>query len=341
MRHEIDATERVFHYGWLLYALGRYIKSPYAHFDPSFTGYVDKQYLKMSDDHNAKVISSAPVLRKQTEYFLVGQPAISISGSKLPTARAVLRYFFYIKQQCPDRLEAFKKTVDNVLCFWAMARIPAMLPRNCVRKLEALWHEWSELSKSKGRGKDANDRREQFSARMDKLWDIGAKNAIDEIMSSRLLGEKEKEEDVTFYLDQRADRIGTMSGNDKNFAERVEQHQWRNQRAQRMTKSESAASRPSTSQSPITATDDTSECITCDSSEDDPHASDASDPASYQPPDKRQKRADTVDLALPRDIMTSPAILDAADRFGMSSNQVNHCNHPESALIFSIVSNHL
>ena len=43
---------------------------------------------------------SKRVLRLETDYFLVGPPANSIIGSKLPTAQAVLRYFFHIKDHC-------------------------------------------------------------------------------------------------------------------------------------------------------------------------------------------------------------------------------------------------
>ena len=78
---------------------------------------------------NVKVASLKPLLRHETDNFLVGQPANSISGSKSPTARAALRCFFHIKDQCLDRYVAFKKTVDNVLLFWAMARIPTLHQR--------------------------------------------------------------------------------------------------------------------------------------------------------------------------------------------------------------------
>ena len=44
---------------------------------------------------NIEAASPTTVLRKDTDYFLVGHPAHSISGSKLPTARAVLKNFFH------------------------------------------------------------------------------------------------------------------------------------------------------------------------------------------------------------------------------------------------------
>ena len=78
---------------------------------------------------NVKVTSSNPLLRHETDYFFVGQPAKSIYGSKLPTAWAELRYFFHIKDQCSDRSVALKKTIDNVLLFWAMACIPMLHQR--------------------------------------------------------------------------------------------------------------------------------------------------------------------------------------------------------------------
>ena len=61
-----------------------------------------------------------------------------------------------------------------------------------------------------------------FVSKLDCLFDIGAPDAVDEIMKSRLLTKEKKEDDVQFYLDQRKDRKATMNGHDKVFEARIE-----------------------------------------------------------------------------------------------------------------------
>ena len=188
----------------------------------------------MAEIKNAKVSPSVPILRNKSERFLVGQPAHSIPGSKLPTGRDVLKFLFHVNENCSDRYAAYKITVQNVMSFWSMARIKTTLPRNCVRKLDALWKEWRELKKSRGRKSDVGDQRAKFTSKINKLFDIGAEDPIDEIRNSRLLGNAEKEEDIRFYIDQRSERQGTMSGNDKSFKRRLEQSESRQKRQDSM-----------------------------------------------------------------------------------------------------------
>lgn len=258
---------------------------------------------------NVKVAASVPVLRHQTERFLVGQPAQSIPGSKLPTGRDVLKFFFHVFEKCTSRQKAYKITVENVLHIWAMARINTQEYRNCVRKLDGLWKEWNELKKNKKRKRDVDDRRAQFSEKIDKLWDIGAVNAIEVIRTSRLLGQQEKEDDVKFYIDQRADRRATMSGSDKKFGERVMQQEWRQRRAERM---QPDVSLPSTSTQADIEPDEMDTSDGMDEVGDHPHPC----------PPLRHRHTDEVKVVLPRDILKSPAILEASDRFHLSTSEV-------------------
>ena len=187
--------------------------------------------------------------RKVTDYFLVGHPGHSISGSKLPTLCAVLKYFFHVKKQSQANNTALRTVVDNVICFWDMARIPTQLPRNCVRKLKMIYDEWRELVKSKKGKGDPGDRKAKFMCQLDTLWDIAADDAIEQIRRNRLLRKEEREIDVKFYLDQKAERRGYMSGNDKVFGEAVRRREQRETTSvQRGTERRNAA-RPSHFQS--------------------------------------------------------------------------------------------
>ena len=116
----------------------------------------------------------APLLRRQND--LVGQPSPAISGSKLPTARDVLKHFLRVSKRCKSRDEAYRLIVDNVLSFWGMARIPTLQPRSCVNKLSRLWSEWRSLFKHKDRPGDSSGRKESFRRKLDidKLWDVGS-----------------------------------------------------------------------------------------------------------------------------------------------------------------------
>ena len=268
----------------------------------------------MSDTRNAKIASSVPVLRNHTEMFLTGQPATSISGSKLPTCRDVLKFFFHIRNQCQSRDEAYKITTENALCFWRMARIKTIQPRGCIRKLDALWKEWDRLCKCRNRKGDPGGQREKFVEELDRLWDIGAPDAITEILSNRLLSKSEKDEDVEFYLDQRSDRKGTISGCDKKFEKTAAQQSWRQNRTVWM-------------QSEVTNADSTSNMQEHIEDGEQDEAMDTSESYSPPPTSAQQTDGDTVALIFPRDILSSDAILGVADRLCMSDREVNTYLH--------------
>ena len=105
-----------------------------------------------------------------------------------------------------------------------------------------------------------------------------------------------------------------MCGNDKKFESRVERQQYRQQRAQRQAESKASQS----SQVLGAAAGDSTE----DSNDDSMGIPDSSEPVSYQDPEKRHKRETTVAPCVPRDVLSSPAILEIADRFRMSACSV-------------------
>ena len=51
------------------------------------------------------------------------------------------------------------------------------------KKLNKMWEEWRYLQKSKTRV--AGKRRQKFRENLDKLWDIGASDAIEQIQKKR------------------------------------------------------------------------------------------------------------------------------------------------------------
>ena len=248
-------------------------------------------------------------LRKDTDYFLVGHPEHAISGSKLPTVSSVLKNLFHVKKQTPDINTALRTVVDNAICFWTMARIPTMLPRNCVRKLKTLYEEWQALAKHKCRKSDPGDRRAEFKRNLDKLWDIAADDAIKQIRTSRFLRKEEREIDVKFYLDQQSERIGYMSGNDKVFAQTVQRSGQRHERKRTGEPSAEGPSEPA--------------ALPSSSGTDSPAQPSDADQDLEPGPAKRARLDTKVTLTFPRRIMTATPILDVADRFRLTSGQVN------------------
>ena len=115
----------------------------------------------------------------------------------------MLQFLFHVKESgnCERKSEAYKITVENVLPFWEMARIKIMMPKNCCQKLESLFTEWQNPQKSANRA-DQNAKRTLFAEKLDKLWDIGATDALEEIRKKRLLTARDKAEDEAFYRDQ-------------------------------------------------------------------------------------------------------------------------------------------
>ena len=66
----------------------------------------------------------------------------------------------------------------------------------------------------------AVERRDKFGENLDKLWDIGVSDAIEQIRKSRLLSSADKTEDIAFYMGQGSARNGSIRGSDMIFAEK-------------------------------------------------------------------------------------------------------------------------
>ena len=177
--------------------------------------------------------------------------------------------------------------MQNVLT-WNMARIKTITDRNCEKRLEVLWNNWRSLQKHKSRmNEEASEVKRQFVETLDKLWDIGSPDAIDEIKQNRLLPAKDKAEDIKFYEDQRGARQATMSGNDKIFfAKRALQ------RSRQQSLSEPQAKR--------------AEMETAHMSSDTEMETERSSISSEYDPNAREKKSIAASLNLPRRILRVP-----------------------------------
>ena len=190
----------------------------------------------MSDQTKKRKLSSSGTAHKKIHtrshagHFLIGPSIESIGGSKLPTLKQVLQYVLHLRETSPRNTPVkwhIEMAVEKVTIFWLFAGISMIKKQNTKAKLERSWATWQSLKKSKDREIDVGGKREAFMQKLERLWDIGALDAIAKIQSNRLLSAAKKAEDIAFYEDQRGPRVATMNGQDKVLKEKVQKQQQR------------------------------------------------------------------------------------------------------------------
>lgn len=256
-----------------------------------------------------------PKTRSSSEVFLVGQPSASISGSKLPTNRQVFQYFLYLKQDTPrENNESLAyDMVDAVLPFWNMARIKTVTRQNAMLNFMKMHEKHRKLCRNRGRESDPEGKRASFCKELNRLFDIAAPDAIDEIRKNRLLTNEKKEEDVNFYTDQKGDRRAHMSGHDKIFESKSQQQSQRREREEERFQ--------------LVATRDhaieNEESLDTDGEDDDGSSGvlDIRDTDYHPPISCTSKNATTINLEFPRAVMSCEEICSTADRLALSDNQ--------------------
>ena len=165
--------------------------------------------------------------RSKSEYFLIGRSLDRLTGSQLPTKRQVLQYFLHLKdlkkssqQQVFNNVAAYD-TIDGTFSFWAMARIKTISHNNAEEKLIKLWKKYRNICKrTNSTPEKLSSRQSDFHNELNELFDVAARDAIEEIKNNRLLNDNTKKEDIEFLKDQRTDRKMKMSGHDKIYAEK-------------------------------------------------------------------------------------------------------------------------
>ena len=157
-------------------------------------------------------------------FFLIGYPSKYISGCKLFTLGQVFKVLLHEKNiPKKNRSIAWSQAeyvVDRVLEFWRMAGIKTITKNNCVMRIQKKYKEWCDLAKNKNRIRDVGGKHALFISELDKLWNIGAKDAVATICENRLLTASNKKEDIAFYADQQGMREAVMSGKDKIFKDK-------------------------------------------------------------------------------------------------------------------------
>ncbi len=79
----------------------------------------------------------AKVTRAKTDFWLIGHSQPSITGSRLPTCRQIMKLFLHLRHDeenvraSASNEEIAYAVVDSVTVFWQMARIKTKTRQNC------------------------------------------------------------------------------------------------------------------------------------------------------------------------------------------------------------------
>ena len=86
----------------------------------------------------------------------------------------------------------------------------------------SLFKEHEDVRKSFNMAVGQEEKRQRYVHSLDNLFDIASPKAVEMLQKNRLLGNKEKDEDLCFLEDQRKQRLGYMSNRDKLYDKSVE-----------------------------------------------------------------------------------------------------------------------
>ena len=122
--------------------------------------------------------------RRNKSIRLVGQENNDISGSKLPSNKQVLQYFFYQHRTLRKSIrESARSTVRKCKKIWEKANIPTTQEINSIAKLERLYKEWKYLGKSKNKKNCIKDVKEfKFREKLDCQFIMSSNNSSNKKM---------------------------------------------------------------------------------------------------------------------------------------------------------------
>lgn len=94
-----------------------------------------------------------PATRSHTEIYLVGFTSDCIHGSRLPSRKEVLQFFFHeLKVYKKTVRESVRVTIQTVAEFWKKSNLPMTTTQHAIGRLEKVYNEWRILQKTRKRG---------------------------------------------------------------------------------------------------------------------------------------------------------------------------------------------
>lgn len=162
--------------------------------------------------------------KKDPRYFVLGtkptKDDIHISGTKLPTRKAILLAFISRKEYMYENdnsktciFNSAKETViEEIVPFYEKARIPSLSVNLMARKIVALYENFKGIQKINIKRRNTGkpkERIENFKINLEMtmpLWDPNSLNMIT------------NEEDKKFLISMQTDRKASMAGIDKKLS---------------------------------------------------------------------------------------------------------------------------
>ena len=96
---------------------------------------------------------SKPATRSATEIYLLGFTNASINGTRLPSRKQALQFFFHqLKINKKTVRESSDITIKTVADFWNKAYMPTTTLQHAIARLEKIYNEWRKLQKASKRG---------------------------------------------------------------------------------------------------------------------------------------------------------------------------------------------
>ena len=194
-----------------------------------------------------------------------------------------------------------------VVNYWVMANIPTVELRTITSRVVKLVEKYNTLVKLKAKQNPAEvKKREDFVSNLANLFDIASSEAEKEMLKNRLLGNKDKEEDLKFLEDQRGPRVGSMGSRDICFDQAQQRKVFRESSEQIHKERELQRKKDMETKGEVENQNDEN--------------NDSTDDEFSVPTPAKLKRSDAVLVEIPRDIMKSPEVSGMLDRLKMTNN---------------------
>ena len=136
--------------------------------------------------------------------------------AKLPTRGEVTKLYWYLRQldkYCHNTKQSKLAdiVVNEILKYWTKSNTITIYQHRVKKNVLSLVKEYEDVRKSFNMAGGQEEKRQRYVQSLDNLFDIASPKAVEMLQKNRLLGNKEKDEDLCFLEDQRKQRLGYMS----------------------------------------------------------------------------------------------------------------------------------
>jgi hypothetical protein len=232
--------------------------------------------------------------------------------------QVLLLYFFLREQQKnAPKVELLKDVKEEVLRLWRMAGIKTMVKTGLDKKLLNLLTKYQLLMKdslTSMKAETIRSKREEWTKSLDKMFDCAAADAEEVLRKSRLLDKEDKEEDISFLMDQRTTRLQYIGQRDKTFDKKMEEKDNREERQNKLKEKEDVRMR-------IEKKEEQEEKREASKRELEDGEGEKEDDPDYSETAKKTRRPDKVALEIPKAPFNDPFVAATLDRLKITSNQ--------------------